>query len=531
MRKTPTPPRITVQVMKTPVLSLALILWCGCFVTAADGAKARPAAVGDTVCTTGSCSPRWSAAQRSPLVRVDRSTCVVPLLIGSSPNPSAGIYVGTIQGQGIVLTCKHVAIQGVRDVAGVRSSGWHKDKYGYDIAALIVPPLNVPAVKIGKSPLPGERVEIIGYPGGRFGRQWGRVTGRFLPEGEQPLGSLQIDAVSPDGYSGGAVLDGSGALVGILWGSDGQGSAAIPAEAIADFLRRLGIVLGGEAKPDTKGEMWYREGGKLIREPYDPDDYWPRPAPGPSDGIDSAGNPVGKPVIPPASKPVPPVQKQKEAGGVLAVETSPPADIALAGRLDKIEARAEALNESIAQSFKGLEGSAKVLKEFTEKAFEKLQSRTQVAVDKTAQTSTTIGEIQTQIEKRLTGSLVQTALPGLITGLGWTGPPALLAMVALRVVPALIRSRRRKGGSESKKESGKPFPVTIPPDEPPPQIVKRQREFVSYRVPSRQLKAIEWAHDEYVRRHPGARAVVETLESYADQYLSGHPDQPEEQSS
>ena len=53
---------------------------------------------------------------------------------------------------------------------------------------------------------------------------------------------------------------------------------------------------------------------------------------------------------------------------------------------------------------------------------------------------------------------------------------------------------------------------------PPPPIIRREREFVEVEVPSKRLKAIERAMDEYGRRYPSARSVVETIESYADQY-------------
>ncbi len=196
---------------------------------------------------------RWQDIARRPLVPVVRNSFVVPVLVGTDPISAAGVYVGPIRGRGVVLTCFHVAALGVRSVAGVRPIEWHRDKYGYDLAALIVPPLDVPVVTLGKSLESGAPVEVIGYPLGRFGRQRGRITGRFLPMGGQSLGSLKIDVVSQDGNSGGAVLDGNGALVGILWGTwddDGsQGSAAVPVEAIADFLQRLEIVLSGETGP------------------------------------------------------------------------------------------------------------------------------------------------------------------------------------------------------------------------------------------------------------------------------------------
>ncbi len=127
-------------------------------------------------------------------------------------------------------------------------------------------------------------------------------------------------------------------------------------------------------------------------------------------------------------------------------------------------------------------------------------------------------------------TLMDAAIPVALAALGWTGPPAIAAVFGLRILSGLVRRRRRKRSESVEKNdtNGKPFAVPLPPDGPLPQIVRRQREFVGYRVPSRALTALEWAHDEYVRRHPGARSAVETIESYATQYLSGHPDESTE---
>ena len=227
------------------------------------------ASVGQDYCPPSTCQTgcgvgigvsanRWSAVARPPLVPVVRKSSVVVVFVGDDPSPASGIYVGTIHGQGIVLTCLHIAKHGVRAVAGVRPIDIHKCKLGYDLAALIVLPLNVPVAVLGTPPRPGGTVEIIGFPHGRFGRHRGRVLGRFRPDENQPWGDLSIDTASQDGDSGGAVMDADGNLIGMIWGTradNGQGSAAVPVEAIADFLRRLEIVLGGKTDPAEPVEL------------------------------------------------------------------------------------------------------------------------------------------------------------------------------------------------------------------------------------------------------------------------------------
>jgi hypothetical protein len=56
---------------------------------------------------------------------------------------------------------------------------------------------------------------------------------------------------------------------------------------------------------------------------------------------------------------------------------------------------------------------------------------------------------------------------------------------------------------------------------PPPQVIERERQFVEVQVPTDRLGALEWAMDEYVKRNPGARPTVETIEAYAKQFQSG----------
>jgi len=58
-----------------------------------------------------------------------------------------------------------------------------------------------------------------------------------------------------------------------------------------------------------------------------------------------------------------------------------------------------------------------------------------------------------------------------------------------------------------------------------PQVIvkqaKRDREFVEIDTGSKRLQALQKAMDEYVSRNPGARATIETLEAFADQFESG----------
>jgi S1-C subfamily serine protease len=63
--------------------------------------------------------------------------------------------------------------------------------------------------------------------------------------------------------------------------------------------------------------------------------------------------------------------------------------------------------------------------------------------------------------------------------------------------------------------------VVLHDQSPPlPQLIERNREFVEVQVPTARQSAIEWAMDEYVKRNPGARPTIETIEAYANQFQS-----------
>lgn len=49
----------------------------------------------------------------------------------------------------------------------------------------------------------------------------------------------------------------------------------------------------------------------------------------------------------------------------------------------------------------------------------------------------------------------------------------------------------------------------------------REREYIEVEKPNARLRAYEQALAEYAKRHPGSAAVVTTIESYAEQLLSG----------
>jgi alkanesulfonate monooxygenase SsuD/methylene tetrahydromethanopterin reductase-like flavin-dependent oxidoreductase (luciferase family) len=123
----------------------------------------------------------------------------------------------------------------------------------------------------------------------------------------------------------------------------------------------------------------------------------------------------------------------------------------------------------------------------------------------------------------LLGLAVPVAAGAAGVGLPWAVVARRAAKLAkrLRVARANAASTAPMG-DETSKRPGVPVVIRDDPKPATPTVV-RSREFVEVEVPQRRLKALQMAHDEYVRRYPGARTTIETIENYADQFESGLP--------
>ena len=196
-------------------------------------------------CATGNCDTLDVGGWRAPAIQ--RPRFVVPVYFGTDPTPGAGIYIGTIRGRGITLTCLHAAKHSVRSVAGADVLEVTVDKFGYDMVAVHTRPLSLPGAVVARVKLRiGQAVRIIGYPAGRLCERRGRIRGWFRPEAGQRFGDVTLDVPSSDGDSGGAVLDDQGNVVAMIWGTAADSTACISHEAIADFLARLEVMLGDD---------------------------------------------------------------------------------------------------------------------------------------------------------------------------------------------------------------------------------------------------------------------------------------------
>jgi hypothetical protein len=105
------------------------------------------------------------------------------------------------------------------------------------------------------------------------------------------------------------------------------------------------------------------------------------------------------------------------------------------------------------------------------------------------------------------GSILMRQVPAWLPWAAGLGLPGSLAAGVGWWLARRMTSRRRAQTNSTLS----PVFVETPP---------RDREFVEVQIPTQRLAALEQAMDEYVRRNPGARPTVETIEAYAKQYES-----------
>ncbi len=347
------------------------------------------------------------------MIPVTRSGSVVPVFFGENdPIPGAGIYIGVIRGRGITITAWHMAKHGVRRVLGKIPTGITRDKLGYDLAAVMTDPLNIPQAVLASEARTGESVSITGYPRGRVGTRRSRVIGFFLPEAGQAWGDLMLEGASAPGDSGGPITDENGQIVGMLWGTaEDKTSAAVSVTAIADFLRRVDVMLGG-----------MDENGDGAAEP---------------DGASVPGLPV-----------TPPVPSANIIAGGLPVDSARPGvggdgaiPFGVADRFDRLEALIAA---NAAATQPPISSSA-------------MRRGSNDAIDHGG-----VSDFTKPVDGPVAPSLMNAAIPAILAGLGWTGPPALAAVVGLKVLSAIIRRRRGKRRSGEAADAADEFPDPEP---------------------------------------------------------------------
>ena len=347
-------------------------------------------------CTESGCRP--AAVVHGSVVRVTNHT-------GSNRCHGSGTLVHNDEGRGVILTCGHLFRDGTGRITVRFSDGRTVDgellavDQTWDLAALAIVRPGVTPVKIAIDyPEPGEQLESCGYGAdGDYRCNRGRTLGYTRTLATQTHETLQMSGCVREGDSGGPVLNRRGELVAVIWGTDGRSVMGTFCGRIRRFLHG---VLPVEKKPQRLPEA---ESANAAGGPPE------------------AGN--GSPLFGERLDRI--SQRLDDLGGRLEEDTRKRGDRQI----------------TIGRRFDAVEGSLAALARLPERI-----SGVEQAV--------TADRLRPVIEELADGmiaarapSVVDAAIPAILAGLGWTGPPALAAIVGLRVLSGLIRYRRRKNRS------------------------------------------------------------------------------------
>jgi S1-C subfamily serine protease len=162
-----------------------------------------------------------------------------------------GTGSGFVLDDGLIVTNRHVVGQ-PREVAistwdgrsfDARVDGIAQDA---DLAVIRVSGLDLPRATVRDAPaVIGERIAVIGYPGGggatiTTGRVLGFTDGPILGE---TVPAIRVDAEVRPGNSGGPLIDAEGRVIGVIFALSGPGGdgLAVPVDVLVARLDRQGF--------------------------------------------------------------------------------------------------------------------------------------------------------------------------------------------------------------------------------------------------------------------------------------------------
>ncbi|MEN6494966.1 MAG: serine protease [Thermoguttaceae bacterium] len=356
-----------------------------CLLSIAWGLLATPAGA---QCPGGSCPV--AAVPPAAIVRVANAA-------GSARWYGSGTLVYRDQQRGVVLTCAHLFREKTGDVSVVFPDGARFQAEvlaideTWDLAALgIAPPAVAPVTVASESPRPGDVLRSCGYgPDGRYRCNQGEALGYTRPAVNATYETLELRGAAREGDSGGPVFNSRGELAAVLWGTDGRTVGSTYCGRVRKFLAAIFARFRAPSKP-TEPEN-HTPAAPLLP--------WRSPIIG--DHADQL--------------------RQRLEG--------------LGGELQSTRQRLDDQGRSLGERLEKITGLITGLKDRLEKA------------------ESVVGEGNLRaIVREVAGSalaehgpgLLETALPALLTALGWTGPPSLAAVLALRLAAGFLRRRVKK---------------------------------------------------------------------------------------
>ncbi|MEE8452846.1 MAG: serine protease [Thermoguttaceae bacterium] len=138
----------------------------------------------------------------------------------------SGTLIGRTEKHGVVLTNWHVVRDATGQISvrfpdGFRSAATVLETdETWDLAALMIWRPDVEPVPIvDAKPQSGDRLTIAGYGSGTYREATGKVTQFVSPGQNHPFEMVEVDVEARSGDSGGPILNESGQMAGVLFGS------------------------------------------------------------------------------------------------------------------------------------------------------------------------------------------------------------------------------------------------------------------------------------------------------------------------
>lgn len=215
-------------------------------------------------CPSGQCQtpqPRWEATIQIPKAAVKAvvqkphpaickiyAECSVTIGGRQAKERSigSGVLVWKGQHKATVITVQHLFRRWPSKVICIFPNGTQceaervQTKKAPDLGMLTIPaPKGVdPITMYTETPEVGEQVRICGYdgPSGQYRENIGVVQGYGMHEGQPARHDLIVSGGASEGQSGGAMINNTGHLVGVIWGTDDATTRGTFNGALCQFL-------------------------------------------------------------------------------------------------------------------------------------------------------------------------------------------------------------------------------------------------------------------------------------------------------
>ncbi|NQT15541.1 MAG: trypsin-like peptidase domain-containing protein [Planctomycetes bacterium] len=355
-------------------------------------------------CTADSCAP--AAVPHAAVVRVAET------VLGRSRCYGSGTLVHKEAERGIVLTCAHLfrEEEGAVSVTFADGSRFEADLVAvdraWDLAALEISGPRADPVPIAVDhPQPGDPLQSCGY--GSDGRYWcnqGRALGYARTTATRTYETLELSGCARDGDSGGPVFNASGELVAVLWGTDGRMVGGT-------YCGRIRKFLGGILSPGSMGRRPPESGPPAPNAP--PGSSGPAVLGDRLDGMRGRLDSLAAAL-----------EDDKRQGA--------DRERSWGDRLEKVEQAV------------GLVAGLKHRVEEAEKAVGDGNLRSVVR------------EVASGIVADRAPGLAQAVLPAVLAALGWTGPPSIAAIFAMKLAGGILRRRRSKRKQRASPDADRP---------------------------------------------------------------------------